>query len=373
MKLYVINFEDAVLVLNMMQMNWHTPLVFAQLHPAKIASSPRGHPFAKAGRSTMSIAKDQWRKRASNNVSQTSDIASSLKELARLLRLDMEDEAVSLAIELRDSGVLRAFGKAHQVPKRAYTIEELRLNKIDTSKFLAPTDTTLNRVRSGLQLSYLIGASFAAVGHWLDLSQIVQSTVLMAALLVADQIGNSGGMEALMVDSAGRIFDRNYAARVALHEAGHFLTAYLIGILPRDYAISSWDAFVREKVLNVQAGTRLCDKAFQREVLTGRLSSSTLDLYSCVALAGVATEWLRYGQAEGGLEDVRALDSLLQALKFSQAKADAQVRWAVLNVVSLLRRHSSVQDAVADAMLARKPVVEIVELIELKLSDVSDV
>jgi len=35
----------------------------------------------------------------------------------------------------------------------------------------------------------------------------------------------------------------SYASRVALHEAGHFLVAYLLGLLPRSYTLSSWDAF----------------------------------------------------------------------------------------------------------------------------------
>ena len=45
----------------------------------------------------------------------------------------------------------------------------------------------------------------------------------------------------------------------------------------------------RYGALNVQAGTLFCDSAFQREVATGTLSSASLDRYTCVALAGVAT------------------------------------------------------------------------------------
>ncbi len=39
-----------------------------------------------------------------------------------------------------------------QVPKRAYTLEELRLNKIQPERFLAPKDNTLSGVRNVLQV-----------------------------------------------------------------------------------------------------------------------------------------------------------------------------------------------------------------------------
>lgn len=50
------------------------------------------------------------------------------------------------------------------------------------------------------------------------------------------------------------------------HEAGHFLIAYLIGILPRDYTLSSSEALKKEGSLNVQAGTTFVDFEFVEEV-----------------------------------------------------------------------------------------------------------
>lgn len=72
---------------------------------------------------------------------------------------------------------------------------------------------------------------------------------------------------------------------------------------------------VSYRALNIQAGCQFCDRSFEGEVASGRLSSTSLDHYSCVALAGVVTEYLRFGQAEGGLGDVAQLDRLLQALQ----------------------------------------------------------
>lgn len=116
--------------------------------------------------------------------------------------------------------------------------------------------------------------------------------------------------------------------------------------------------------LNFQAGTTFCDSEFQEEIAQGKLSSSSLDVYACVALAGVATEWLRYGRAEGGLSDIMQLDNLMRALGFTQAKADDQVRWAVLNVVTLLRRHEKVQDKLANAMMQNASISECIRVIE---------
>lgn len=49
----------------------------------------------------------------------------------------------------------------------------------------------------------------------------------------------------LTANAAGRVVNRTYGRRVALHEAGHFLVAYLLGLLPRGYTLSSLDLFLR--------------------------------------------------------------------------------------------------------------------------------
>jgi len=39
--------------------------------------------------------------------------------------------------------------------------------------------------------------------------------------------------ELLLLDSLGRFVSKEYPQRVACHEAGHFLVAYLLGVLPK--------------------------------------------------------------------------------------------------------------------------------------------
>lgn len=60
----------------------------------------------------------------------------------------------------------------------------------------------------------------------------------------------------------------------------------------------------------------------------------------------------------------RQLDRLFASLGFTQKKADAQVRWAVLNTVLILRRHEKTRAVLAEAMSEGKSVGSCVDIIE---------
>uniref|UniRef100_A0A061RPP9 Stress regulated protein n=1 Tax=Tetraselmis sp. GSL018 TaxID=582737 RepID=A0A061RPP9_9CHLO len=283
-----------------------------------------------------------------------------------------ENSAVALMEALTEAGTSRGFGGARQVPKKSYSLEELRINKIRPERLLSPEDKTLNKISDRLSLALAAGIGALAYGeHW-SLSQFIGAAAAVAFGVVADQVAARGGVGALLLDTAGRTLSAEYRDRVSAHEAGHFLIAYLVGILPQAYTLSALEAFRRYGAFNVQAGTLFCDSAFQKEIASGRLSSGSLDKYTCVALAGVATEYLQFGVAEGGIGDVQQLDGLLKALKFTQAKADDEIRWAVLNTVTLLRRHEDIHRKLAEAMLRGASVGEGILIIERGLAAPED-
>ncbi|KAJ9520923.1 hypothetical protein QJQ45_014081 [Haematococcus lacustris] len=298
---------------------------------------------------------------------------SQLAHLDELLLRNDDTAAVSLARQLQEEGLLLGFGQGRQLPKRIYSLEELRLNQIDAAKLLSPKDKSLDLIRSTGQAAAVAGLAALALATDLDGGRVLGAAFALVAALTLDQVVNQGGGETLLVDSLGRLSLAQYRQRVALHEAGHFLVAYLIGILPRAYTLSAWDAFTKYRTLNLQAGTQFCDAAFQAELAAGRLSSSSLDQYACMALAGVVTEALRFGEAEGGVGDVAQLDRMMRALGFTQAKADGQVRWAVLNVAMLLRRHSAIQDKLAAAMSRGDSVGSCLALVEEELRRAADI
>ncbi|KAG6701536.1 hypothetical protein I3842_08G169800 [Carya illinoinensis] len=176
----------------------------------------------------------------------------------------------------------------------------------------------------------------------------------------ARQVSFDGGVGSLVLDTIGHTFSQKYHNRVIQHEAGHFLIAYLVGILPKGYTLTSLEALKKEGSLNVQAGTAFVDFEFVEE---------TLNRFSCIALAGVAAEYILYGVAEGGLADINKLDMLLKSLAFTQKKADSQVRWSVLNTVLLLRRHELARAKLAEAMSMGKSVGNCIGIIEETIDD----
>ncbi|KAI5424228.1 uncharacterized protein LOC127132317 [Lathyrus oleraceus] len=266
---------------------------------------------------------------------------------------------------------LRCFGAARQVPQRLYTLDELKLNGIETASLLSPVDTTLGSIERNLLIASILGAFAAWNVLGISQQQIFYISLGLLFLWTFDLVSFGGGLGSLVVDTIGHNFSQKYHNRVIQHEAGHFLIAYLLGILPKGYSVSSLDALKKEGSLNIQAGTAFVDFEFVEEVNAGKVSATTLNKFSCIALAGVCTEYLIYGFAEGGLDDIRKLDSLLNGLGFTQKKADSQVRWSVLNTVLLLRRHEVARAKLAEAMSAGRSVGSCIDVIENSI-DVSD-
>jgi len=281
---------------------------------------------------------------------------------------EAEREAVELMWCLRQRGDAAAFGAAHSVPKRDYSLAELRLNGVEAEKLLAPTESTIKGIRDTFTRALAVVYAAGIVFLHPTFAQGAGVATFAAFCAAYDQIAFGGGVSALALDTAAQATSKEYVTRLRRHEAAHFLTAYLIGILPKGYTLSSLDAFKTYGAFNIQAGCAFCDGEFQREVQRGKITSTSLGRFACVAMAGICMEYILFGFAEGGLSDVRQLDGLLQALAFTQKKSDSEVRWAVLNTTSLLRRHLDLTEMLAEYMARGASVGECVALIEREVA-----
>eukprot|EP00262_Sarcandra_glabra_P000164 TRINITY_DN10249_c0_g1_i2.p1 TRINITY_DN10249_c0_g1~~TRINITY_DN10249_c0_g1_i2.p1 ORF type:complete len:269 (+),score=53.64 TRINITY_DN10249_c0_g1_i2:123-929(+) len=198
-----------------------------------------------------------------------------------------ERGALSLVKDLQGkSGGLRCFGAARQIPQRLYTLDELKLNGIDTSSFLSPVDVTLGSIERNLQFAAVLGGASAWAVFGVSQQQILIFSLGLLFLWSVDLVSFNGGVGSLVLDTIGHTLSEKYHNRVIQHEAGHFLIAYLLGVLPKGYAISSLEALRKEGSLNVQAGTTFVDFEFTEEVSTGKVSAKMLNRFSCIALAG---------------------------------------------------------------------------------------
>ncbi|KAM0950667.1 putative peptidase M41 [Dioscorea sansibarensis] len=327
-------------------------MALALCYCGSLSSLKRNLPSAKAG-----------------HVSETDSLwLPILKRVDEELTRGNEREALALVNNLVGKpGGLRCFGTSRQVPQRLYNLDELKLNGIDTLSLLSPVDGTLGAIERTLQVAACLGGLSAWVVFGFSQLQILYFSLGLLFLWSLDLVSFNGGMGNLLLDTIAHTVSEKYHSRVIQHEAGHFLVAYLLGVLPRGYTLSSLEALRKEGSLNVQAGTSFVDLEFLEEVATGKVSAKMVNRFSCIALAGVATEYLLFGYAEGGLADIDKLDKLLKSLGFTQKKADSQVRWAVLNTILILRRHELARSKLAEAMSSGKSVGFCIDIIEASI------
>jgi len=295
-------------------------------------------------------------------------VSAEVAEKSTRVRVETESQVLELLeSELRIR--LRGFGQAEpRVEKRFYTLQEMKDNGVDTAQLLNPKDNALDAVRNVLLVVLALGGAAAILALKASFGAVVFVAFAGTFVLFLDQVANRGFGELLILDTLARLSNAEYVKRVALHEAGHFLVAYLVGILPKAYTLGALEAFSKYRSMSTQAGTVFFDEAIQREVQAGKISSKTLDRFLCVALGGLVAEYLVFGQASGGSTDIQQLEALFAALKFDQRRTNVQLRSALLNTVGLLEEHRGLHKNLAEAMARGASVGDCIATIERTLT-----
>ncbi|KAG6750565.1 hypothetical protein POTOM_045061 [Populus tomentosa] len=190
-----------------------------------------------------------------------------LEQVDKELSKGDERAALSLVKDLQGKpGGLKCFGAARQIPQRLYTLDELKLNGIETRSLLSPVDATLGAIERNLQLAGVAGGLAAWNAFGFSSQQILLFSLGLLFLWTLDSVSFNGGLGSLVLDTIGHTFSQKYHNRVIQHEAGHFLIAYMVGILPKGYTLTSLEALQKDGSFNVQAGTAFVDFDFLEEV-----------------------------------------------------------------------------------------------------------
>lgn len=144
--------------------------------------------------------------------------------------------------------------------------------------------------------------------------------------------------------------------RVIHHEAGHFLTAYFLGIPVEGYTLTAWEALragYYGKGGVIFDTTEVTQKPFN--LTEARL---TLDRFCTVWMAGIAAEKISFDNSEGGAEDYQQLKIALNLAGLSPQAYQQKARWGQLQATNLIERHEASYQALITAMEQRKSVTE---------------
>ena len=154
--------------------------------------------------------------------------------------------------------------------------------------------------------------------------------------------------------------------RVIHHEAGHFLTAYFLGIPITGYPLTAWEAFKQGK--QGVGGVEFNTESLTEKPLNLGEMRLTLERFCTVWMAGIAAENLVYGNAEGGGEDRSKVRKALSMAGFSKDVYQQKERWSQLQAINLLEKHKKGYEALIKAMKERASVAECYQAIQAHVS-----
>lgn len=245
---------------------------------------------------------------------------------------------------LQRRGFLPSFGKFKNIvaegPKNV-TPADLKASTGLEASNLSPKKWGLSGSSVPILLASLAGFSFLA-DNGIDFRPKL-AIILGLGLLDSVYLGGAGLGQVLSLWPP-------YRRRVLVHEAGHILTAYLLGCPVRGVILEPLQAV--QIGIQGQAGTQFWDETLESELNRGELSSASFDRYCMVLFAGIAAEALIYGEAEGGESDENLFKAVVSLLRppWSLSQMSNQARWAVQQSYILLKDHKNVHRAAVKAL-----------------------
>ncbi|XP_050223573.1 uncharacterized protein LOC126673462 [Mercurialis annua] len=263
----------------------------------------------------------------------------ALRRVDRELSKGNFKNALSLVKQLKGKPFgLRGFGAAKQVPKNGSALDKFEFDGVNLSPFRALVNSVMDSIENHAQFS--------------------------------------------LEDDDSREYSCEEDHFLCLqHEAGHFLVGYLLGALPKAYRVPSMEElrygeFAGAKVeflgfeflREVGAAQMLRKNNTNEEACSkgsrGKISSKTLNHFSCIILGGLVVEHLVFGHSRGHYYDVDKLNSTFEWLNLPDVDASFQVRWAAINTIFVLNRHHKARSKLAETMSTGQSIGYCIEAIE---------
>jgi len=199
-------------------------------------------------------------------------------------------------------------------------------------------------------LALIVGATLP--GDWGAFGSYLIGGSSLAVLAVGS---TAPGLLKVAIDRFARV-NPEYRARIAKHEAAHFLVGYMLGTPVAGYSLGLGTAH-----------TDFLEAKLERKVY-GRIAikEETMLPLACISMAGVAAEAMAYDEVQGQEADLRDLQRILNKCepKLSDSQQQAVTRWAVWQAASMLKKHEKSFDALTEKMTQGATVAECLQAIE---------
>jgi hypothetical protein len=150
--------------------------------------------------------------------------------------------------------------------------------------------------------------------------------------------------------------------RVIYHEAGHFLTAYYLGIPITDYTLTAWESLKKKK--RGQGGVEFDSESILSQSQNLQEFPLILERICTVLMAGIAAEKGIYSNPEGGIDDRQQLRQILSTAGVRNEEFAQKESWSLLQAKNLLERHQSAYDALVEAMKQRLSVEDCYQILQ---------
>jgi hypothetical protein len=195
----------------------------------------------------------------------------------------------------------------------------------------------------GMTLSSLLAPLF-------NISSTIPISIIFAIVVGAtvDGFFLNSMWATLVVDAIARS-NPAYRQRIAEHEAGHFLVAYLLGIPITGYTLSAWESMRQGHA--AQGGVMFAPPP-------ANISTQLLQQYCTVWMAGIAAEKLIYDRSIGGSEDRQKLRGVLFLAGKQQQEIVHQENLAALQAKTLIQANWDAYQALVIATLDRTAVAD---------------
>lgn len=277
----------------------------------------------------------------------------------------LQDNLKRVYSALHQKGILQAFGSCSDALKPLqYTLTPEDLERA--------TGRPLAAFRPAEGGNAFVVGTTAALGVAYASEKIGFDPRLVGGAIAAAIATDSFALNGAISETIARTLRPGYRDTVILHEAGHFLVAYLLGNPIQSCLLDPLAVKEEGRFNGVTAGTVFFDPELGGGMISGRLSRACIDRYTIVAMAGIAAEAMANGKSEGGKNDENALIQLLASLdqgrSWDLGRIQTQARWAGTQAFLLIRDHQSAYKALVEALGRGASTGESIMAIESALS-----